>query len=141
MILSGHTPLQKLSLPLMQDKVPAGFPSPAADSMERTIDLNDHLVTHPAATFIVRVSGDSMTGAGIFDGDLAVVDRSLVPHHNDIVIAVINGEMTVKRLSTTGRKIMLKPENPNYPPIMLHDDSELVIWGVVSSVIRQLRRT
>ena len=129
----------KLSLPFMQDRVPAGFPSPAADSMEGVVDLNEHLVHHPAATFIVRVSGDSMSGAGILDGDLALVDRALVPQHNDVVIAVLNGDITLKRLHTAGKRIMLKPENPKYPPILLCDDSELVIWGVVSSIIRQLK--
>lgn len=112
----------------------------SAHAGERALDLNEHLIHHPAATFIVKVMGDSMSGAGIFDGDLALVDRALQPCHNDIVIAALHGELTVKRLSTSGKRIVLKSENPKYPPIALHDGSELVIWGVVSSVIRQLRR-
>lgn len=111
-----------------------------ASAGERALDLNEHLIRHPAATFIVKVEGDSMSGAGILDGDLALVDRALQPCHNDIVIAVIEGEFAVRRLSTAGKRIVLKPENPKYAPTALHDGSELVIWGVVSSVIRQLRR-
>lgn len=132
-------PSEETPVPVMSDSVPAGFPSPAAYSMEGTIDLNAHLVRHPAATFIVRVEGDSMKGAGIFSGDLAVVDRSLSPRHSDIVIAVIAGELTIKRLVRKRGQTILSPENPAYPPIVLRDENDLLVWGVVSSVIRQLR--
>lgn len=141
MILSLYEPRSSAEtpVPLMRDSVPAGFPSPAADCMEGMIDLNAHLVRHPAATFVVRIEGDSMTGAGIFSGDLAVVDRSLAPRNKDIVIAVVGGELTVKRLMHKGGQILLSPENPAYPPIVLRDENDLLVWGVVSAVIRQLR--
>ncbi len=126
-------------LPMMRDPVPAGFPSPAADCMEGMLDLNEHLIRRPAATFIVRVEGDSMTGAGICSGDLAVVDRSLKPRNNDIVIAVVGGELTVKRLVKTRDSIMLAPENPSFKPIVLRDENDLLVWGVVSAIVRTLR--
>lgn len=125
-----------LPLPLYTSRIAAGFPSPADDHLEAPLDLNEHLVKHPAATFVVRVDGDSMTGAGIYNGDLLVVDRSLDAKSGSIVVAVVNGEMTVKRLWMRGRHIRLVPENPAYKPIEIRDGLDLVIWGVVAHVIR-----
>ena len=125
-----------LPLPLYTSRIAAGFPSPADDHLEAPLDLNEHLVKHPAATFVVRVDGDSMTGAGIYNGDLLVVDRSLDAKSGSIVVAVVNGELTVKRLWMRNRRIRLVPENPAYKPIEIGDFSELVVWGVVAHVIR-----
>ncbi|WP_372997798.1 LexA family protein [Marinobacter sp.] len=121
---------------MYSDKVPAGFPSPAADYAERPLDLNDYCIKKPAATFFVRAQGDSMRGIGIYDNDLLVVDRSLSATHRRIVIAVVDGEFTVKRLdlSDTERPV-LRAENPDYQDIHLKDGSELQIFGVVRNVI------
>ena len=123
--------------PFFLSTVPAGFPSPADDYVEKQLDLNEYFVEHPAATFYVRVAGDSMKGAGIFSGDIVVVDRSLNPRSGKIVIAVVDNELTVKRLYRNGKKIELRPENPDYPVISFRDDMELQIWGVVAGVVRK----
>lgn len=123
------------SLPLYGSSVQAGFPSPADDYIDAHLDLNTHLIKHPAATFFVTASGDSMIGAGIASGDMLVVDRSLEATHGKIVIAALNGELTVKRLSRHGGKVQLVPENNRYKPIDITGDEELVIWGVVTHVI------
>lgn len=123
-------------LRLYTSRIAAGFPSPADDHLESPLDLNEHLVTHPAATFMVRVQGDSMLGAGIRDGDLLVVDRSREARNGSIVVAVIDGELTVKRLRTGRGNIRLEAENPAYPPLVLREGSDLVIWGVVAHAIR-----
>ena len=125
-----------LPLPLYTSRIAAGFPSPADDHLEAPIDLNAHLVKHPAATFVVKVDGDSMVGAGIYSGDLLVVDRSLDAKSGSIVVAVVGGELTVKRLWMRGKRVRLVPENPAYKPIEIGDHSDLVIWGVVAHVIR-----
>jgi len=125
-----------LPLPLFGARIAAGFPSPAADHLEDSLDLNEHLVQHPAATYFVRVQGDSMTGAGIHHGDLLVVDRAREPKSGAIVVAVINGELTVKRLKIEGERIWLMPENPRYPPLEIRDGMDLVIWGVVAHAVR-----
>lgn len=125
--------LSKLRLPLFLSKVQAGFPSPAEDYVEKTLDLND-FITHPAATFFVKADGDSMTGAGIYSGDLLIVDRSLEAKHRQVVIAVVDGEMTVKRLIKGSGCWFLKPENPDYPSIEMKDGDE--IWGVVINSMR-----
>ena len=117
-------------------RVAAGFPSPADDHLEGPLDLNAHLVAHPAATFVVRVEGDSMTGAGIRDGDLLVVDRSREAKSGSIVVAVVDGALTVKRLRVGRQGVRLEPENPAYKPIVVREDAELVIWGVVAHAIR-----
>ena len=124
-------------IPLYSSTVCAGFPSPADDYIEMHLDLNSHLIKHPAATFFVIASGDSMTDAGISSGDMLVVDRSLEATHGKIVIAAINGELTVKRLSRVAGIVQLLPENTNYPPIEISGDEDLVIWGVVTHVIHQ----
>jgi DNA polymerase V len=125
-------------LPLFATRIAAGFPSPADDYVEGQLDLNEHLIKHPAATFYVRVAGDSMTGAGIYPGDILVVDRSLEPMHRNIVIAVVNGELTVKRLLREENRAVLQPENGHYRPIEIVESMECVIWGVVTGVVRQL---
>jgi DNA polymerase V len=138
-------PIRKLSqlptlvdLPLFGSKIPAGFPSPADDHLEATIDLNRQYVRHPAATFFVRVQGTSMIGAGIHNGDMLVVDRSLEAQSGSVVIAVINGELTVKRLVTKGDEVWLMPENPDFQPLQITEGMELQVWGVVAHVIHSL---
>jgi DNA polymerase V len=127
--------------------VPAGFPSPAEDYIEGTLDLNQHLIHHPAATFFVRVKGDSMIGAGIYSGDLLIVDRAVEPVHNSIVIAVIDGELTVKRFclekcSAQGTpRISLVPDNPNYPTICVNESMDFEVWGVVIGAYHFLHQT
>lgn len=122
-------------LPLYQDRISAGFPSPAQNDVEDTLDLNELLIKHPSATFFLRVSGTSMIKAGIHDGDILVVDRSLEPVHGKVVIASVNGELTVKRLYRLGTKIKLVAENDAYAPIDITEEMELRIWGVVTNVI------
>ncbi len=129
-----HSPTSS-SLPFYGSHISAGFPSPADDFIEKTLDLNTYLVQHPAATFFVRVSGDSMVNAGIFDGDLLIVDRSLEPISGKIVVAAIHGELTVKRLIRKNNQFFLQPENLNYPVIEIKEEENMHIWGVVTSVI------
>jgi DNA polymerase V len=123
---------------LFLDKVAAGFPSPANDYIERTLDLNEHLIQHPAATFFVKSDGDSMIGAGIHSGDILIVDKSIEATDTSIVLAVVDGEFTVKRLSYQNNMIKLLPENPNYPTITITDQMEFFVWGVVTTVIHSL---
>lgn len=118
----------------------AGFPSPAEDYVEGKLDLNTHLIRRPAATFLVRAVGESMTGAGIYPGDILIVDRSLTPIHGSIVIAVINSELTVKRLCKLGALQRLEAENPEYPAIEIAEDMEVWCWGVVTAAIREFGR-
>jgi DNA polymerase V len=125
--------------PLFLVKCPAGFPSPAADYVESGLDLNDYLVKHRAATFIFDVWGDSMIGAGIFDGDKIIVDRAVEARHGMLVVAIINGEHTVKRLHIGRDGTELRPENPRYRPIRLREFEELTIFGVVVGVVRKLQ--
>jgi DNA polymerase V len=127
-----------LWLDLFDWSVQAGFPSPAGDHTQKRIDLNDHLIRNKEATFLFRVKGDSMTGAGIFEGDTLVVDRSIEPRHHAIVLAVLNNEFTVKRLHRRGGVIKLMPENPLYPPILLKSGEELSVWGVVTYNLHKL---
>jgi DNA polymerase V len=130
----------KLPLFLFTSKVAAGFPSPADDYVDKTLDLNELLVKKPAATFFARAQGESMLGAGIHPNDILVVDRSIEAVPGKIVICAINGELTVKRLAKEGEQWLLKPENEkaSYPDILIQDDLELVIWGVVTNVIHSL---
>lgn len=128
----------RLALPLFASRVPAGFPSPADDYVDQRLDLNDHLIDHPAATFFVRVTGDSMTGASIHDGDLLVVDRALEPVAGRIVIAAVNGELTVKRLALREGMAWLEPDNPAYAPLPITEGLDCVIWGVVTRVIHSV---
>lgn len=123
--------------PLYEFRVPAGFPSPADDYMDGSLDLNEYLIHHPAATIYCRVSGDSMTGLGIFDGDLLIVDRSLAPVHGDIVLAAVDGELACKVLDLHQRRLL--SANNKYRPIAIGDDMTLVIEGVVTNSIRRHR--
>lgn len=125
-------------LPYFEAKVPAGFPSPAADYEENQLDLNTHLIKNPAATFFVRVSGDSMIGAGIHDGDLLIVDRAIDPKDKNVVIAVIDGELTVKRIRIRRQKITLEAENINYASKEVREEADFQVWGVVTNVIHSL---
>lgn len=125
-----------LELPLFTATVQAGFPSPADDHIEGKLDLNEHLVRRPAATFFVRASGESMRGAGIFDGDLLVIDRGVSPQAEDIVIAILLGELTVKRLKKGDGQWLLAAENNAYPSLPLVE-GECEIWGVVTHSIRR----
>lgn len=137
MILRPTPDAPRLARPLFRSRVPAGFPSPAEDYVESALDLNEHLIAHKEATFFVRVRGDSMIGAGIRNGDLLVVDRAREAKDGDIVIAVVDGELTVKRLNQRGAHPCLMSENPCYSPIELKDGQELTIWGVVTSAIHR----
>jgi DNA polymerase V len=125
-------------VPLMSYSVPAGFPSPADDYIEDRIDLNTHLITHREATFVLRVSGWSMINAGIHDGDEIIVDRALNASHGNIVVAVVNNELTVKRLHQSASGIRLVPENPDFADIVIKADEELMIWGVVTRVLHKV---
>lgn len=125
-------------LPLMTWPVRAGFPSPAEDDRDDAIDLNELLAPRAEATFLLRVSGSSMTGAGIDDGDVLVVDRSLAPDYGRIVVAVIDGEFTVKRLGRRDGQVCLEASNPAFQPITLREDQELTVWGVVTRIIKSV---
>jgi len=124
-------------VPLYSSHVRAGFPSPADDYIEDMLDLNQYLVKNPVSTFVVKVSGDSMINAGISPGCLLVVDRSIEPINNKIVVAALNGELTVKRLAIKPDSIQLIAENPNYPPITITEELELIVWGVVTSMVQE----
>lgn len=123
--------------PLLASRVEAGFPSPADDHVERTLDLNDELITHPAATFFLRASGRSMQGAGIHDGDLLVVDRSISSDNGTVVVAVVDGEFTVKRLRRTSAGMILAAEHPDYSPVAIGSETDVRIWGVVTWVLHR----
>ena len=122
---------------LLVHKLSAGFPSPAGDYAEDGLDLNGYLIKNKPATFMFTVQGDSMIGACIESGDKVVVDRALKPKHNDIVVAVVNGEYTIKRLYRRRGCIELRPENIAYQPITFLEDSDLQVWGVVVGVVRR----
>lgn len=125
--------------PLSVTRVPAGFPSPAQEYVEDMLDLNELLITNKTASFFFRSSSESMIKAGIAPGDLLLVDRSITPKHGCIVVAVVDGEHTVKYLYRRGGVIQLRPANPAYKPIPIEDGQELVIWGVVTSIIKQMK--
>ena len=125
-------------LPLFGCPIPAGFPSPADDHLDAPLDLTRHLFRNPASTFLARVSGDSMTGVGIHPGDLVAVDRALRAGHGSIVVAVVEGEHTIKRLQVRAGQPWLVAENARYPPVPVNPDTGLVVWGVVTHVIHAL---
>jgi len=142
MEIETPVPFQKrtsLKLPLVSASVEAGFPSPADDHLERGIDLNEELIRNPAATFLVRVKGDSMRDAGIHAGDVLIVDKSLTPTDRKIVVAMIDGNFTVKRFRKRGGRVFLEAENPDFSPIEVTEGQELSIFGVVSYIIHQAR--
>ena len=123
-------------LPLCSFKVPAGFPSPAADHIEKQISLDELLNIRAPHVYLVTIEGESMQGAGIFDGDLAVVDRAREPAHGDIVVALLNNDPICKRLCKRGREVILLSENPKYPPRYVLEGDDLSIWGVISYSVR-----
>ena len=127
------------SLPLIQKSVPAGFPSPADDYIEKGIDLNQYLVQHPASTFFMRVSGVSMKDAGIHHGDLLIVDKSINPRPGSIVVAVLDGSFTLKKLTFKNDFLYLEAENPAYQSIKVHHCQNLQIWGVAIYSIHDLK--
>lgn len=126
-----------LILPLAGDKVCAGFPSPAEDFAVKRIDLTEILVTHPQATFLLRVSGESMKDAGIFDGDMLVVDKAIKPRHGHVVVAVVDGEFTVKYLYHRSGRVKLRPANVTFPDITPTDGQTIEVWGVVTCSIKR----
>lgn len=128
----------EVPLTLFECAVHAGFPSPAADYAQGRIDLNSHLLLNENASFLFRVRGESMTGIGIYDGDTLIVDRSIAPTHNQIVLAVIDDEFTVKRLFRRGQDVRLVAENPAFTPIVLKDGQQMTIWGVVTFNLHRL---
>ena len=125
------------NIPLYGDTVPAGFPSPADDYLDMDLNLHDYLVQHPSATFCVRAVGDSMVDAGIHSSDVMVVDRALNPKNNDIVLAVVNGEFTVKRIKKSENELYLMPANDNYRPIKITEEMNFQVWGVVTFIIHK----
>ena len=124
--------------PLFMSPVWAGFPSPAADYVEERLDINRYLVRRPAATFFVKVRGDSMTGAGIHSGDILVVDRSEEPTDGKVVVAALDGELTVKRIRFIGDKVLLVADSDGYSPIAVDEGAEFAVWGVVKHSIHSL---
>lgn len=122
-------------LPLYSTKVAAGLPVPADDHIETLVDLNEHLIKNPLATFLVKVSGESMIDAGIYENDILVVDRVIQPMHGKIVIAAIDGQLTVKRLHKKNNQLCLMAENKAFKPIEIKEENEVFIWGVVTNVI------
>ncbi|MCC7245246.1 MAG: translesion error-prone DNA polymerase V autoproteolytic subunit [Saprospiraceae bacterium] len=129
----------ELALPYVGEGIYAGFPSPASDYLDLTIDLNRELVEHPESTFYARVKGDSMQGAGIQSGDVLVVDRSLTAQNDAIVVAFLNGEFTVKRLRYSRTACLLLPANEDYPQIPVSESDDFRVWGVVTYVIKNMR--
>ena len=123
---------------LASEGISAGFPSPADDFKEVRISLDKTVVKNEAATFYARVAGQSMEGAGLDDGDLLVIDRSLEPEDNKIAVCFVNGEFTVKRLKVAEDGIWLLPENKNYRPIQINNESELIVWGIVTHVLKKV---
>jgi DNA polymerase V len=130
------SPGEALSIPLFANGISAGFPSPASDFMDAAIDLNKELISHPAATFFGRVRGDSMKNAGIDDGDLLVIDRSIEARDGMIAVCFLDGEFVMKRLRFTSDACWLMPANEQYQPLKVNNDNEFVIWGIVKHVIK-----
>ncbi len=125
------------SIPMFSDSVQAGFPSPAEDHMDMDLNLNDHLVQNPSATFCVKAIGESMKDAGIQSGDIMIVDKSLQPKNRSIVLAVIDGEFTVKRVNINNRQLYLMPENSDFSPIKITEEMDFKVWGVVTYIIHK----
>jgi DNA polymerase V len=128
-----------LVLPFMGTQARAGFPSPADDYLEEGLDLNELMVQHKAATFFCRAKGNSMEGAGIINGDILVVDRAVSPLPSHIVVAAIDGELVVKRFMRRGIDVWLESASPNYPSLNPQDGQDLVIWGVVTGIVRRFK--
>jgi DNA polymerase V len=126
-------------VPFFDNRISAGFPSPAEDEIENKLSLNELLITHPEATFFIKVDGDSMQDAHIFKEDILIVDRSIKARHDSIILAVVKGEFTVKRLIIDGDKIFLKPENPSYPCIAIENPDDFCVWGCVTYIIHKAK--
>ena len=137
-LMTAHPAPPACPLPLDAGKISAGFPSPATDHDDRRLDINTYLVRTPVATFFFPVEGRSMEGAEIFAGDILVVDRSIAPRHGHIVVAFVNGERLVKRLYRRSGRVALLAENPEYPPLDIGEDVELLVWGVVIGKFKRL---
>ena len=135
-ISNETTPTKKM--PLYTSCVSAGFPSPADDYVEERLDLNDLLITNPTSTFFIKVAGESMTGAGILDGDILIVDKSQKVANNNIVIAVLDGELTVKRIQKNKKTLFLIAENDLFPNIEITEEMDFTVWGVVTNVIHKV---
>lgn len=127
--------MKKAKLDLFLSPVAAGFPSPASDYIDKSVDLNEILIKNKPATFLVRALGDSMVNSGIFPGDILIVDKSITPSHKNIVVAILNGEFTVKRFIKEGNRIILRPENIKYKDFEIKEEDDFKIWGVVTFVI------
>ncbi|MFC1780304.1 LexA family protein [Patescibacteria group bacterium] len=134
--MSSSVVKKNVTIPLYFSTISAGFPSSAEDYVDMRIDLNERLIKHPAATFFVRVKGSSMQGCGISQGDILVVDRSLEPQNKSIVVALLDGEFTVKKVKKSGKQLFLLPENSKFHPIEITEDMEFEVWGVVIYSIR-----
>jgi len=139
MTLHGIKTANHIQIPLHISSIQAGFPSPAADYMSTPIDLNTELIAHPATTFMGRVRGDSMRDAGIMDGDLLIIDKSLHPKTGDVAVCFIDGEFTIKYIRIKKDCVLLIPANPDYPQIRVTPDNEFMIWGIVTFSIRRHR--
>ena len=126
---------KKTKIKLYTTSISAGFPSPAEDHMDISLDINEYLVKHPSSTFYIYVKGDSMIDSGIFDGDLLIVDRSLEVKSNSVVVAVIDGDFTVKKIKKDSGNLYLIPQNKKYKPILLENNMDFQIWGVVTHAI------
>ncbi|MFC1607089.1 LexA family protein [Candidatus Latescibacterota bacterium] len=137
-VMRTHGQSTNISCPMVSGTVAAGFPSPADDYIDGKLDLNSHLIKHPAATYFVRAAGESMIGAGIHHDDILIVDRSIEPGNGSVVIAALEGDLTVKRLSVSRGKTMLMPDNGNYRPITIGEGTNCEVWGVVTAVIHKL---
>ncbi len=129
---------QTSGLQFFENRVQAGFPSPVQSEYADSIDLNRALITNPAATFCARVIGNSMVDAGINEGDLLIIDRSLTPHDGNIAVCFVDGEFTVKRLSVRDDGIYLTPANTDYPELKVSEDNNFVVWGIVSHIIKRV---
>lgn len=129
----------RLPLPYADEGIKAGFPSPAQDYMEMAIDLNKELIKHPSSTFYGRVKGDSMKDAGVLDGNVLIIDKSLEPHSGDMAVCFVDGEFTLKYIEIDKDVIYLMPANEEYPPIKVTADNNFIIWGIVTYVIKKTR--
>lgn len=129
----------ELSLPIADEGIKAGFPSPAQDFMDLAIDLNKELVRHPASTFYGRVRGDSMQDAGVYDGDILIIDKSLEPRNGDMAVCFVDGEFTIKYIKIEKEIVWLTPANDSYSPIKITEDNDFLIWGIVTYSIKKQR--
>jgi len=130
---------KELLLPMAEESIRAGFPSPAQDYMELSIDLNRELITHPSSTFLGRVTGDSMVEAGVEAGDILVIDKSLDPQNGDMAVCSIDGEFTLKFINIQQGVVWLMPANKNYAPIAIEQENDFRVWGVVTYTIKKRR--